>query len=264
MSVLSKMPPEILTRVLNSRAMPICDRLRLRLISNRWADIIENGLKKVKALVVNAIDADEYPFPNQNDLKLSERSMSEDLLQILIDLFPGTTELTFAFGNRIVGSVFDARIRSQDMVVSLLNKFASNLEKVSLYGRIYPSEAELVARSLVSLPKITSLFIKGIESTNSLINYLVPVLPRLVQFSCPGLYDHLYDNISLHLSPKCTHLFIDTKVFMRFDVHFLYQLATNLTHLNLLGCVEPDWSVLLKFRKLTFLSLELQGLVSLF
>lgn len=254
---LSKMPSEVLASVLNNQAMPLRHRLSLRLLSTRWADIIEDGLKKESRLVIRNDNAD-YLEPKANHLLIKSSNLTEEFFQLLVRLFPGITELSFSAGKRNEPSA------SLSHVPSLLAHFATKLKTVKLYGSLGKEDplAVSLASALNAICGLSSLALHGPNLSVSLFSHLAPVFSHLKQLSCSDTPYGSSSFLSSSLSPYCTHLMLDNDTFATSSEAFRRQLSINLTHLHLVYCRKNAWNFLSKFRQLISLTVHFYNFVS--
>lgn len=260
---LSKLPSEVLSLVLNNRAMSLRHRLRLRLLSARCCAVLEDGLKKKRALVIRHEEA-KCPYPKPNDLVIKSDVLTEELIHLLARLFPEPNELTLSFGWG--DKPYHMAYAFWENVHSLLVHFATNLSTVKLYGGFAHIRCPPIAKALAALPNLTSLTLCGSSLIIMAPPYIGAVLSRLEKFACPATLSYKTSFFEPSLSTGCTHLLLDHDVFSSFSAPFLAQLTPSLIHLHLVNCFhggQTNWKSLSQMHTLTSLTIHYTLLVRL-
>lgn len=215
-------PNEVLTSVLNHKALPLPKRLHLRTLSARWADVIEDGLAKETALVIRN-EENDFPKSKPDDLIIKSANFTEEFFQLLASLFPNLTQLTLSLKVPKLWSKLPA----------LLAHFSPKLKTIKLYGhRDKKNENESIADALNALSNLTSLTL-NVYGYGSLTPDLTPTLSRVEKFTHWDLKNHWA--LSSSLSSRCTHIIVNYEAFTYLWPTLRAKLANRFTHMGLLN-----------------------------
>lgn len=223
--------------------MPLRHRLRLRALSTRFCNIIEDGLQKTSSLYL--CDKKAYsPAHKADHLLIKSSSLTEVILQLLVRLFPSLTKLTV--------SLWQAA--SWSLMPALLTQLATNCTTLKLYG--YDAGETIakqpIADALNALLGVTSL--TWVLRTCRQLPYIGPLLSRLEKFSCPSAPQYHNHFIASSLSPRCTHLLLSDWAFLRQH--------SSVTHLYLMDFNANDWQSFDQLHGVSSLTLDFSDWVS--